>query len=200
MKKPAAFAGNGLEASVGLRTAGGREGPCGLWVQRSLSHGSYRCRRRRRGGSGRLRSGLFLRRLFSSLFGSGLFSSRLLGRSLLRYFLGSLFSSRLLSSSLLCYFLGSGLLGRSLLCCRLLSGGLLCCRLLSDSLLCYLLGSGLLSCSLLGCRLLSGYLLSCRLLSRDFLLCWGLLCGHFLCSCHYFLLDQVTKSTSCIVG
>src|SRR5690606_41745577 len=72
--------------------------------------------------------------------------------------------------------------------CELLVGILLCRRLLCRSLLRW-------------CADGRDLLRRCLLRSRRALLGRGLLCsrlfrGRFLCSCHFFLLDQVEKSTS----
>ena len=163
--------GTGLEAlgaySSGL--AGRRKRPGCLRVQSRLSRRGRSCRCSSRGwfGSGCFRG--FLRsRLFGCLFSCGLF-----GRWFLRY--GSL--------------LGSSLLRR---------GGLLGCSFLRSSFLrrCSLLRRGLLHSSFFRwCGLLCGssLLRRCSSLLRR----CGLLSGRFFRSCHFYLLDQVTKSTSC---
>ena len=176
--------------------AGRRKRPCRLRAQSGLS--SRGSRSRRCLGSGCFRG--FLRsRLLGCFLGCWLLGSRLLRYSsfLCRGFLGGYF----LRSDLLGWrrFLRSSLLRR----CGLLRSDLLCryffrwCRLLGRS---SFLGSNLLRCYLLRwCRLLGRRsFLSCYFLRWCRFLCGsGLFCGRFFCSCHYFLLDQFTKSTSC---
>jgi len=112
----------------------------------------------------------FLRRLFSSLFGSRLFRSRLLSSRFLRYFLGSGF---LCCRLLRCNFLRSRLLGRYLLRCGLFGRNFLGSRLLSR----YFFRSRLFRCSFFGCGLLCRYFLGCRLFRYSFL--GGLFSGRF---------------------
>ena len=159
----------GLEAlgAYGSGLAGCWKRPGCLRVQSRLSRRGRSCRCSSRGWFG---SGCFRGFLRSRLFGC-LFSCGLFGRWFLRY--GGLLGSSLLGrSSLLC----SSLLRRS-------SSLLRWCGLLSrSSLLC----SSLLRRSRSLLRRCSSLLHGC-----------GLLSGRFFRSCHYFLLDQVTKSTSC---
>ena len=181
----------GLEAlgAYGSGLAGCWKRPGCLRVQSRLSRRGRSCRGSSRGGLG---SGCFRGFLRSRLFGC-LFSCGLFGRWFLRY--GGLLGSSLLGRS---SFLRSSLLGRSSLLCSSLLGrsSLLCSSLLrrSSSLLrwCGLLSRSSLLCSSL-LRRSRSLLRRCSSLLHG----CGLLSGRFFRSCHYFLLDQVTKSTSC---
>ncbi len=159
-----------------LRLAGRRKRPGGLRVQRCLSRGRYRNR-------GCFRSGFFRCFLRSGFF---------------RCFLGCRFFRGRFSGG--CFFLRRRLLrrglflGRSFLGRYLFGRGLLRCGLPGRSFLGrYLFGRGLLRCGLPGRSFLGRCLFSRSLLRR------GLLCGRFFRSCHHLLLDQIAKSTSCLL-
>jgi len=177
----------------------------GRWKRPGSLGGQLRLSRRSSRGSR-----LFSRRCFfcwcrflhDSFLGGWLFSSwLLLGRN--RFFGCWLFGSRFFSGGLLGCWL---LLGRNrffgcwLFGSRFFSGGLLSCWLLLGR-------NRFFGCWLFGSRFFSGGLLGCWLLSRNNLLhgCFfssGFLLGRggLFRSCHFFLLDQVTKSTSSSKG
>ena len=172
IKKPDTFRHRALGRTASRLGLGGRgKRPSGLRVQGGLSRrgsGSRRCL-----GSGCFRC--FLRsRLLGCFLGGWLFGRRFLrscflGWGLFRcYFLGR-------------RFLGSSFFSRSFFGRSLFSGCFFSWSLFSWSLLsCYFFSRCCLFC---GCSFLCGS---------------GLFCGRFFCSCHFnFLLDQLTKSTSC---
>ena len=172
-------------AVLRLRLAGRRKRPRRLRVQSRLSR--WRSRRRGCFGSGCFRG--FLR--------SGFFCCFLGGRSFRRGFFGGrflrwrLFRCCLLRRS----FLGYGFFRRSFLGCRFFGRSLLRCSLLGWRLFRhYFFGRSLLRCSLLGRSFFRRYFFS-----RSFLRRCGLFCGRFFRSCHHFLLDQIAKSTSCLL-
>ena len=167
-----------LSAVRRLRLAGCRKRPSRLRVQSGLScRGCGRSGRRRCGGSGCFRG--FLRsRLLGCFLGGWLFGSRFLGGSGLfcrRFFRGCFLGG---SSFLRCYLFRCYLFRWSLFRCCFFSRGRLLRR-----------------------RFLRRYFFGWRSFFswRSFLRWCGLFCGRFFCSCHHFLLDQITKSTSCVL-
>ena len=174
------------QAAVGcLRLAGRRKRPCRLRVQSCLS---------RRGSR---RQGCFGSGCFRGFLRSGFFCCFLGGRFFRRGFLGGrllrwrLFRCCLLRRS----FPGYGFFRRSFFRRRFFGRSLLRYSLLGGRFFRhYFFGRSFLRSGLLGRRFFRRYFFS-----RSFLRRCGLFCGRFFRSCHHFLLDQIAKSTSCLL-